>query len=171
MVLHSEIEAYADLLIGHFRGMARSLRKLPEDKWDWTYSIPAPTPRILAVHALQWMQCDRQHICNPDAMTHRPVPEAPSTPEEICGAMEVEADIWEEMLKAMNPEDLDREGRQFGDERGQMNVRGFIAHMVQNMIYKHGQFATIFFALGLDGDGPYEAPFPNPIYKEVLGIG
>ena len=52
-----------------------------------------------------------------------------------------------------------------------MNVRGFIAHMIQNVIYKHGQFATIFFALGMDGDGPYTAPFPNPIYKELLGIG
>ena len=51
-----------------------------------------------------------------------------------------------------------------------MNVRWFVGHMVQNTIYKHGQFSTIFFAQGLDGDGPYEAPFPNPIYAEVLGI-
>ena len=48
-----------------------------------------------------------------------------------------------------------------------MNTRGFVCHMIQNVIYKHGQFSTIFFALGLDGDGPYEAPFPNAIYKEV----
>lgn len=171
MVLHSELEADAFILLMHLRGMAASLRKLPEDKWDWTYAPPAPTPRTLAVHAMAWLQCDRQHIANPDASSHRPVPEPPSDPEAICAAMELEADAWEAMLKNLTPKDLEREGRQFGQPGAAMNVRGFIAHMVQNVIYKHGQFSTIFFALGLDGDAPYEAPFPNPIYKEVLGIG
>lgn len=32
------------------------------------------------------------------------------------------------------------------------------------MIYKHGQLSTLFFALGLDGEEPYTAPFPNDVY-------
>ena len=157
MVFHTELEADAAILLGHFRGMARSLRKLPADKWDWTYAPPAPTPRILAIHALAWLQCDRQHINNPDASSHRLVPEPPADPEAICGAMEAEADEWESLLKRLTSADLDRDGCQFGHAESAMNVRGFIAHMIQNVIYKHGQFSTIFFALGLDGEGPYEA--------------
>jgi len=170
MVLNSEIEAYASLLLGHLRGMIGGLRKLPQDKWDWTYSLPAPTPRILATHALAWLQCDRQHIRNTDCSTHRPVPEAPATPEQICDAMDKEADEWEALLQSLTEQDLDRSCLQFGHAEASFNVRGFIAHMIQNVIYKHGQFATIFFAIGMDGDGPYEAPFPNPIYKSELGI-
>ena len=171
MVLHSELEADAFILLMHLRRMARNLRDLPADKWDWTFAPPAPTPRTLAVHALAWLQCDRQHINNPDIASHQPVPEPPTEPDGICTAMELEADAWEELLKGMTAEDLAREGQQFGRSESPMNVRGFVAHMIQNVIYKNGQFATMYFALGLDGDGPYEAPFPNPIYKELLGIG
>jgi hypothetical protein len=32
---------------------------------------------------------------------------------------------------------------------------------------KNGQLSTLYFALGLDGDAPYAAPFPNPIYAEL----
>jgi hypothetical protein len=48
-------------------------------------------------------------------------------------------------------------------------VRGFVCHMVQNTIYKNGQFMTLFYALGLDGTEPYDAPFPNPIYEQCFG--
>lgn len=171
MVFHTELEADANILLGHLRNMIRCLRQLPEDKWDWTFAPPAPTPRILAVHAMQWLQCDRQHITNPDHSTHRPVPEPPTDPASICDAMEAEAKEWEKLLKGMTPADLERKSCQFGHEPAAMNGRGFVAHMIQNVIYKNGQFATIYFALGLDGDEPYDAPFPNPIYKEALGIG
>jgi hypothetical protein len=166
MVLQSDLEAEASILLGHLRGMAQSLRKLTLEQWDWTFAPPAPTPRILAIHALAWLQCDRQHINNPDVSTHRPVPDPPVEPEEICLAMEEEADNWEALLKSLTPEDLDRPSPQFGRPESSANVRWLIAHMVQNVIYKHGEFATIFFALGLDGTEPYDAPFPNPIYKE-----
>jgi uncharacterized damage-inducible protein DinB len=167
----TNLEALSSILLMHLRSMANSLRKLPADKWDWTYAPPAPTPRILATHALAWLQCDRQHINNADVMTHVPVPEPPTAPDAICAAMEAEANEWEKLLQGLTPADLDRPARQFGNPNYEINVRWFVAHMVQNVIYKHGQFATIFFALGLDGEEPYEAPYPNPIYKEVLGIG
>ena len=159
------------ILLGHLRGMSNGLRKLSEEQWDWTYAPPAPTPRILAIHALQWLQCDRQHIRNPDVSTHKLVPEAPATPDGICDAMDREADEWEALLQGLSPDELNRPGLQFGHPEGNYNVRGFVVHMIQNVIYKHGQFTTIFYALGLDGDEPYDAPFPNPIYQEMLGIG
>ncbi len=40
-------------------------------------------------------------------------------------------------------------------------------HMLQNCIYKHGQFSALYFALGLDSDAPYDALFPNPIYQKL----
>ncbi len=46
--------------------------RFPGDKWDWTFAPPAPTPRILATHAWQWLICDRQHIEEPDAAKHSP---------------------------------------------------------------------------------------------------
>ena len=48
-----------------------------------------------------------------------------------------------------------------------MNVRGFVGHIVQNCVYKNGQFMTLYYALGLDGTAPYTAPFPNPIYAQM----
>jgi DinB superfamily len=165
-----EIDAQAKILLGHFRSMARRLRLLPEDKWDWSYSPPAPTPRILAAHALAWMQSDRQHIENPDAKTHRPIPEPPSEPNELCKAMEEEADALETLLKSLTLKDLDQIAYHFGIPDAKMDVREFIAHMIQNLIYKHGQFTTIFFALGLDGTEPYKASFPNDYYDQTLGI-
>ena len=41
-----------------------------------------------------------------------------------------------------------------------MNVRGFLCHMVQNCLYKHGQFSTLYFALGLERRFALYAPFP-----------
>lgn len=41
--------------------------------------------------------------------------------------------------------------------------------MIKNCIYKNGQFATLYFALGLDGTESYAVPFPNPEYEECYG--
>jgi hypothetical protein len=169
MDFQDEAEANTFNLVGHLRSMARSLRKLKPEHWDFTFAPAAPTPRALAIHTWSWLRCDRQHIEQPDLSLHRPIPEPPSETEALCDALEAEANEWEVLLKRLTPEELLRVTPQFG--RGPMNVRGYVAHMVQNVIYKHGQFATIFFALGYDGDAPYNAPFPNPLYKELLAIG
>jgi uncharacterized damage-inducible protein DinB len=170
MEFHNEIEAYSSILLSHFRQMAKRLRQIPPEKWDFTFSLAAPTPRILAIHALEWMQCDRQHIQVPDHKLHHTILASSSDPESICSAIETEADLWEAMLNSLTPEDLDREGTQFGIPKWKMTTRGFIAHMIQNVIYKHGQFSTMYFAFGLDGNEPYSAPFPNSLYEEALGM-
>lgn len=171
MVFETALDAEAAILLNHLRGMARSLAKLKPEHWDWTFAPAAPTPRIIASHTLAWLQCDRQHINTPDCTTHKLVPEPPSDPAELCRALEAEADEWERLLTSLKCEDLTRKSVQFGQPGAYLNVNGFIAHMVQNVIYKHGQFSTLFFGLGYDGDGPYDAPYPNPIYKKTLGIG
>ena len=164
-MLKNENEAYASLLCGHLQGMVYRLRLLPEDKWDWTPAPPAPTARILASHALQWLFCDRQHLAESDALLHPPVPEPPPDPAALCDALAEETERWASLILAMTPE-------QFAEQRSQfngypMNRRDFVCHMIQNCIYKHGQFSTLFFALGLDGDAPYDAPWPNPIYADL----
>jgi uncharacterized damage-inducible protein DinB len=170
MVFATQLEADSYILLIHLRRMASRLRELPEDKWDWTFALAAPTPRTLATHALSWLQCDRQHIHNPDAKTHHLLPEPPTDAGALCDALEAEADEWERLLSGLSEEQLVRKSLQFGQEDGEMNVRGYVAHMVQNVIYKHGQFSEVYFALGLDGEEPYTAPFPNAIYRELLGL-
>lgn len=164
--MSGENELYERVLCGHMTSLINKLKKLPEDRWDWTPDVAAPTPRILALHAWQWLICDRYHIEEPDVDKHPRVTDPPATTEELLAAMEEENERWRRLLLAMTPERLAEPRCQFGDG-GPGNVRGFIGHMIQNVIYKNGQFATLFFALGLDGTEPYDAPWPNPIYEEV----
>jgi hypothetical protein len=147
--------------------MLWGLRKLKPEHWDWAPDQAAPTPRTVAVHAWQWLMCDRQHIDEPDFARHTNVPEPPEDIDKFCEAFAEETENWRQLLRRLTPEDLVKPRNQFGQPDAHMNIRFFIGHMVQNLIYKHGQFAEVFFALGYDGTEPYSAPFPNAIYDEV----
>jgi hypothetical protein len=149
----------------HVVGFAERLRELTPEQWDYQIDIAAPSPRTLAVHAWQWLVCDRQHIHEPDLSRHVDVPEPPDDPNAMCDLLVSEADTWRDMILAMTPEQLNAPRSQFGGYDA--NVRWFICHMIQNCIYKHGQFSTMYFAFGYDGTAPYSAPFPNPIYAQV----
>jgi len=163
--LQNENEAYADLLCGHLQGMTYRLRQLTPAQWDWTPASPAPTARILATHAWQWLICDRQHLAELDARKHPLVPEPPADTTALCDALAEETERWRTLILGLTPMQFAEARHQFNGY--EMNVRDFVCHMIQNCIYKHGQFATLYFALGLDGDAPYDAPFPNPIYAEL----
>jgi hypothetical protein len=165
MPLENENQAYANLLCGHLRGMVHRLRQLTPEQWDWTFALTAPTARILATHAWQWLICDRQHIAEADAAQHPYVPEPPADTGALCDALAEETECWQTLILSLTPEQFGAERRQFNDY--EMNIRDFVCHMIQNCIYKHGQFATLYFAMGLDGDAPYDAPLPNPIYREL----
>ena len=164
-----ETEWIARMLCGHLRQMVRNARQIPLGKFDFAYAPPAPTPRILVTHAYQWLVCDRQHIEEPDASKHPRVP-TPDGQAALCDALAEETDRWEAMILALTPEQLGEERHQFNDP-SEWSVRGILHHMYQNCVYKNGQLSYLFFALGLDGDAPYDAPFPNPIYDEVFGPG
>ena len=165
--MQTENEVYADVLCGHLRQMAYRLRRIPEGSWDFAPAPPAPTPRILATHAYQWLICDRRHINEVDAAKHAPVPDLPQEPSAACDALDIEIANWQNLIMGLTPADFDAPRFQFNQYP--MNVRAFVAHMIQNCVYKNGQLATIYFMLGLDGDEPYDAPFPNPIYADVFG--
>lgn len=167
--LQNENQAYASLLCGHLQGMVHRLRQLTPEQWDWTFAPPAPTARILAVHAWQWLICDRQHLAEPDASKHPLVPAPPADTALLCSALAEETERWRVLILGLTPAQFAEQRRQFNGY--EMNVRKFVCHMIQNSIYKHGQFSTLFFALGLDGDAPYDAPFPNPIYAEMHEMG
>jgi uncharacterized damage-inducible protein DinB len=162
-----EVNAYINLLCGHLEYFAYRLRQLQPEMWDWTPDVAAPTARILATHTLQWLQCDRQHIQEADASKHARIADVPTDATALCDAMVAESAAWRAMLTDMTEEDLDAMRSQFN--QSPMTVRDFIGHMIQNTIYKNGQFSTLFFALRLDGTEPYTAPFPNPIYEEIFG--
>lgn len=160
-----EINTLHGLLRSHVYQMAYCLRQIPQDKWDWTFAPPAPTPRILAYHTLSWLICDRQHIEEPDARKHALVPAMQTSPDAVCDAINAEIMRWDTLFARLTPEDLDAPRFQFNNYP--MTVRDFLGHILQNSIYKNGQMMTIFYALGLDGAAPYDAPFPNPIYAEL----
>ncbi len=160
--IESENDAFATLLHWYVSRFAERLRQLPPDRWEWQIAIPAPSPRILAEHAWQCLVCDRQHILESDVSLHPDVPPPPEDQQAMCDILQSEAETWREMILAFSPEQLDEPRSQFGVF--DTNIRWFICHMIQNCIYKHGQFATIYFALGMDGTDPYSAPFPNPLY-------
>lgn len=164
-----ENEAIAQMLCGHLRAMTKRAQQIPPEKFDWTFAPPAPTPRTLVTHAWQWLICDRYHIEEPDASLHPPVPDPPAEQAALCAALAEETDRWEALILAQTPAQMDEKRHQFNDKSWDWSVRGSIHHMYQNVVYKHGQLATIYFALGLDGTEPYAAPFPNPIYVEVFG--
>jgi hypothetical protein len=163
----TELELYEMLLMMHLYSFIGRLRQMPPERWDWTPDQATPSARTVAVHAWQWLICDRQHILEPDAERHTNVPDPPEDPAAFCAAFEAETENWRQLLRGLTPQQLDRPGRQFNDPESKMNVRGFIGHMIQNVIYKHGQFSELYFALGLDGTEPYSAPFPNPCYAEM----
>ena len=117
---------------------------------------------MVAEHAWVWLVTDRQHLEQPDITRHKPVPAPPSDPEAFCAALQTERDWWRATLPTLTPEQLLEERFQFGV--GPMDVRSLIAHMTQQTIYKNGQLATLFFALGLDGEEVYTAPHPNTYY-------
>lgn len=163
----TEIETYERLLCSHLDRMVARLREWPADRWVWAPAPPAPCARQLAEHALQWLQCDRQHILNADPASHARIPEPPRDPKGLCDALAQETDEWRALIRTMTEERLAEPRSQFDSPT--LSVRWFIYHMIQNTIYKHGQLATLYFALGLDGDDPYAAPLPNPIYEECFG--
>lgn len=167
--MNPENQAYVSLLCGHLRVMVRRLRQIPADKWDWTPHVAAPTARILAAHAWQWLISDRHHINEPDASKHPTIPAPSLDPQAMCAALEEEAERWESLILGLTPVQMAEPRLHFNDDK--RDVRWFVCHMVDNTIYKSGQLSVLYFALGLDGTGPYAAPFPNPEYEELRARG
>lgn len=163
--MQTENEAYVELLCRHLADMIQRLRTIPAEQWDWTPAPSAPSPRIIAQHTWNWLVADRQHLQEPNVTQHLPIPDSPTDPEALCEALEAERDYWRETLPALTPEQLAEERFQFG--MAPFGMRTLVTHITQQVIYKHGQLSTLYFALGLDGEAPYTAPYPNDDYARV----
>jgi hypothetical protein len=163
--MQTENEAYVELLCSHLSFFTDRLSGIPPDKWEWTPTVPAPSPRIIAEHTWHWLVADRQHLVEADVTKHNPVPDAPTDQKALCDAITVEKLQWHEILMSLTPEQFAEERFHFGT--WPRNVRAMVVHIAQEVIYKHGQLSTLFFALGLDGDGPYIPPFPNEDYQRL----
>jgi hypothetical protein len=162
----NESEAYIFLLYGHLLRFIARLREIPPDRWEWQPALSAPSPRILATHAWQWLVCDRQHITEPDATRHSRVPDAPPEQQALCDLLEEEAEWWRGLLQRLTREEF-LQPRWRWNWSGPVNLRWLVCHMTGNVIYKHGQLATLYFALGLDGREPYVPPLPNDLYDQL----
>lgn len=163
--MKTENEAYVEMLCRHLGDMISQLRTIPAERWDWTPAPSAPSPRIVAEHTWHWLVADRQHLQEPDVTQHSPVPIAPFEPLALCEALETEANYWRETLPTLTLDQLAEERLQFG--MGPMDVRTLIVHITQQVIYKHGQLSTLFYALALDDEALYTAPYPNDGYATL----
>jgi hypothetical protein len=160
--MQSETEVYQRMLCDYVLSMVGWLRKIPEDQWDWTPAVCAPTARQVAEHTWVTLVCDRQHVEQPDVSLHPLVPDPPREPAALCTALETEANWWRTWLEGQTAETYLVPRKQFGV--GPVNVRWMAYHITQQVVYKLGQLSTLYYALGLDGAEPYQAPSPNEYY-------
>lgn len=158
----NEQQVYEHVLCEHLDTMLYRLKRIPADKWDWSPAPCAPSARAIASHAWVWLVCDRAHISQPDVSLHSRVPEPPDDQQGLCTALGEETAYWRTLLREMTPDQLAEPRSQFG--LMPVSVRWFVYHMLQHVVYKSGQLAEVYFALGLDGEGPYTAPHPNEGY-------
>ena len=163
--MKTETETFIGLLDSHLGPMIGQLRAIPLDKWDWTPAPPVPSPRVIAEHTWHWLVADRRHLQEPDITLHSLIPEAPAQQQTLCEALDEENRAWRDLILALTPEQYAAQRFQFG--LWPRTVRYVVAHLTQQVLYKHGQLSTLYFLLGLDGDGPYQAPFPNDDYAKL----
>ena len=105
-----------------------------------------------AIHTWQWLICDRQHIAEADTFAQ-------------CDASKQETIRRESLNLGLSFEEFAAKRRQFNSYP--MNFSDSVCHMIQNCIYKEAQFSALYFAMGLDGEAPYDAPFPNRFSLEL----
>lgn len=160
--LQSELEMFALMVPGFAGSIVRHAELIPDDKWNWSFSERTPTAREICEHAFVWMWCDRQQMTVPDLRRHRPTPNLPADRDSMLRLLEEEVEEWRRLIGSFTPEQLLDEYEAFdGDMR---NLRGFLFHIGQHLIYKLGQLSVLYYELGLDGPEPYDAPYPNQIY-------
>lgn len=160
--LANELETFEHLICGFTGGILRRAREIPEEKWNWSFSERTPSPREICEHAWMWLRSDRQEITVIDPDQQVAIPETPKDREAMLDLLEEEKEAWRELIRSM-PLVLLEESRSSPD-RYLRSVRGYLGHMAQHIVSKSGQMTMLHFELGLDGEGPYDAPHPNRLY-------
>ena len=161
--LKSEFEVFELMTAGYVGSIVRVARLIPDDKWNWSFSERTPTAREICEHTFAWLWCDRQQMTVLDRAKHQPTPDPPADRQQMIQLLEEEAKEWQRLVRSLIGKDL-LEERDPWDDGLPRAFRSFLFHMGQNVIYKAGQIWMIAFELGLDGTGPYDAPYPNAMY-------
>jgi hypothetical protein len=163
--LQNELELFEVMVADYVGSIVRAAKLIPDERWNWSYSERTPTAREICEHTFAWLYCDRQQMTISDRSQHRPTPDLPPDRASMIQLLLEEAGEWRLLIQSLTPDQLQLEHEPWvGQTR---NVRGFLFHMGQNVIYKAGQIWMLCFELGLDGLGPYDAPYPNQIYGFV----
>lgn len=160
--LSGELATFEHLICGFTGGILRRAREIPEDKWNWSFSERTPSAREICEHAWMWLRSDRQEIGVLDPAHQVAIPNPPEDRAQMLDLLEDENEAWRELIRSM-PISLLEETRSSPD-RHLRSVRGYLSHMTQHIVSKSGQMTMLHFELGLDGDGPYDAPHPNRLY-------
>jgi len=160
--LQNELEAFEVMTAGYVGSILRAARQIPEDKWNWSFSERTPTAREICEHTFAWLWCDRQQMTLLDRSLHLPTPDLPSERESMIELLADEGEDWRRLVRSLTPEQLLDERESWDGDTS--NLRSFLFHMGQHVIYKAGQIWMLNFELGLDGAEPYDAPYPNRYY-------
>jgi uncharacterized damage-inducible protein DinB len=160
--LQSELEVFELMVSGFVGSILRAARQIPDDRWNWSFSERTPTPREICEHAFVWLWCDRQQMTVEDRALHCPTPDLPPEREEMIRLLEEEGEEWRRLVRSLQTDRLGDERESWDGET--RNLRSFLFHIGQHLIYKAGQIYVLHYELGLDGPDPYDAPHPNRIY-------
>jgi uncharacterized damage-inducible protein DinB len=160
--LYSELELFEEMIADYVGSLTRAAGLISDDKWNWSFSERTPTAREICEHTFAWLWCDRQQMTVSDRSQHRPTPDPPPDRESMIRLLREEAAEWRSLIRGLSPDQMLQERETWDGET--RNVRAFLFHMGQNVIYKAGQIWMLCFELGLEGLGPYDAPYPNHIY-------
>jgi hypothetical protein len=166
--MNRETELYSKLLESYISEMLEKLNLLSEDQWCWQPSPPVPSAQMLATNALEWMICDRQHINEPDAKFHDPIPPTPVERECVMERLSAELKEWVRLLSQIRVEDLEAPRRQFNRlDADDQNVRWMMLNAVDNVARRLGELTPLWLALGHGGADPYQNKLPHECYERL----
>lgn len=158
----SEIEVFELLICGFTGGIIRRAREISEDRWNWSFSERTPSAREICEHAWMWLWADRQQITVLDPALQVAIPDPPPVRGQVLDLLESEREAWRKLIEALDAPVMDEP--RYSPDGHSRSVRGYLFHMAQHIVSKSGQMTLLHFELGLDGDGPYDAPHPNRLY-------
>ena len=166
--MNKETELYGWLLEDYIRQMTARLNRFTDEQWVWHPSAPVPSAQTLATNALEWMICDRQHILEPDAQFHEPIPATSASRQEVVTALQAELKEWMRLFTQIRVEDLDAPRRQFNRlDADHQDVRWLMLHAINNIVLRLGEMSTLAHALGHDGTEAHKNLLPAECYARL----
>lgn len=159
----TEFVVFEKLICGYVGSVLRAANRIPADKWDWSFVAATPSAREICEHTFMWLWCDRQQINVLDRTQHVRTPDLPLERDAMLAMLQEEGEAWRDLIQSLTPEMLEEEREPWPGEI--RNLRGFLYHASQHVVFKAGQIWVLVYGLGLDGPDPYRAPYPDYFYE------